>query len=72
MLLYTSSMMHGASHDCSRLPVAIVGGPLQGGRILDYSGKPNRKMCSLYLSLMDRFGVREPRFGDSAERLAGI
>jgi hypothetical protein len=29
-------------------------------------------MCSLYLSLMDRMGVRLDRFGDSSERLNGI
>ena len=72
MILYLSSMMHGASHDCTKLPVAVVGGPLKGGRVLDYTGKPNRKMCSLYLSMMDRFGVNEKQFGDSTERLAEI
>ena len=72
MLLFTSSMMHGASHDCTRLPVALLGGPIPGGRVLDYSGKPNRKMCSLFLSMMDRFGVHEKSFGDSTERLAEI
>jgi len=48
------------------------GGQIQTGRILDYLGKPNRKMCSLYLSMMDKMGVRLDRFGDSAERLAEI
>ena len=48
------------------------GGQIQTGRILDYLGKPNRKMCSLYLSLMDKLGVTLDRFGDSTERLAEI
>jgi len=39
---------------------------------LDYLEKPNRKMCSLYLSLMDKFGVRLEEFGDSTERLAEV
>jgi len=34
--------------------------------------KPNRRMCSLFLSLMDKSGVRLPNFGDSKERLAEI
>ncbi len=72
MILYTSSMMHGASHDCSKLPVALLGGPIRGGRILDYTGKPNRRMCSLFLSMMDRFGVHEKQFGDSTERLSEV
>ena len=44
------------------------------GRILDYTdkGDENRKLCSLYLSLMDRAGVSLPRFGDADTRLAGI
>ena len=74
ILLFCSSMMSGG-HDNSQLPLVILGkggGQLESGRVLDYRGKPNRKMCSLYLSLMDKFGVKLPEFGDSRERLAGI
>jgi hypothetical protein len=75
MILYLSSMLHGASHDCSQLPVIMLGragGQIQAGRTLDYLGKPNRKMCSLYLAMMDKMGVRLPQFGDSKDRLAEI
>ncbi|HWG44283.1 MAG TPA: DUF1552 domain-containing protein [Gemmataceae bacterium] len=75
MILYLSSMRHGASHDCSQLPVVLVGrggGKVSTGRTLDYLGKPNRKMCSLYLAMMDKMGVRLEQFGDSRERLAEI
>ncbi len=74
MILYCSSMMTG-NHNNDQLPVVLVGrggGQIKTGRILDYLGKPNRKMCSLYLSLMDKAGVRLERFGDSKERLAEI
>ncbi|MCY2982461.1 MAG: DUF1552 domain-containing protein [Planctomycetota bacterium] len=74
VLMYCSSMMTG-SHDATRLPVAILGkggGKLQTGRVLDYEGKPNRKMCSLYLSLLDKFGLPMNKFGDSTERLSEI
>jgi hypothetical protein len=74
MLLYMSSMMTG-NHNNDQLPVLMVGrggGQLKTGRILDYLGKPNRKMCSLYLSLMDKLGVRLKEFGDSKERLAEV
>jgi hypothetical protein len=39
---------------------------------VDYLGKPNRKTAGLYLSLMDKVGVRLSRFGDSDERLAEV
>ncbi|MFO0807799.1 MAG: DUF1552 domain-containing protein [Gemmataceae bacterium] len=74
MILYCSSMMTG-NHNNDQLPVVMVGrggGQIETGRILDYLGKPNRKMCSLYLSLLDKAGVRLERFGDSTERLAEI
>jgi hypothetical protein len=74
MILYLSSMLTG-NHEADRLPVVMVGrggGQVRTGRVLDYLNKPNRKMCSLYLSLMDKMGVRLDSFGDSKERLAEI
>ena len=43
-----------------------LGGALETGRTLNYldAGEDNRKMCSLYLSLMDRFGIKLEQFGD--------
>jgi hypothetical protein len=67
-------MMTG-NHENNQLPVVLLGsggGQIRTGRVLDYLGKPNRKMCSLYLSLMDKAGVRLDSFGDSKERLAEI
>ena len=76
-LLYLSNMWSGFKHDNTRLPLLTVGGfggTLQTGRVLNYldAGDENRKLCSLYLSLMDRAGVQLPRFGDADTRLAGI
>jgi hypothetical protein len=74
MLLYCSSMLTG-SHDATKLPVVIVGrggGKLETGRVLNYLEKPNRKMCSLYLSMLDKVGIRLDTFGDSTERLAEV
>jgi Protein of unknown function (DUF1552) len=74
MILFCSSMMTG-NHENNQLPVVMVGrggGQIRTGRVLDYLGRPNRKMCSLYLSLMEKAGVRLGSFGDSRERLAEI
>jgi hypothetical protein len=51
-----------------------LGGTLETGRSLNYlnDGEDNRKMCSLYLSLMDRFGLKLEQFGDSQTRLARL
>jgi hypothetical protein len=41
---------------------------------LDYTHQSDddRKLCSLYLSIMDRMDVKLDRFGDSDARLAGL
>jgi hypothetical protein len=72
MILFCSSMLTG-SHDATQLPVVLLGGAgskVQGGRVLDYLGKPDRQMCRLFLSLMDKVGLRPEKFGDAAAPLA--
>jgi hypothetical protein len=76
-LLFLSNMWAGWKHDNMKLPVVTAGGlsgALKTGRSLNYlySGDDNRKLCSLYLSLMDRMGVELDHFGDANTRLAVI
>ncbi len=76
-LMFLSNLWIGRSHDNSRLPMALaggLGGTLQTGRTLDYvkAGDANRKACSLYLSLMDRMGIKLERFGDAETRLESL
>ncbi len=71
MLMLCSSMLNG-HHDATQLPVVLLGGAggqIQGGRNLDYSGKTDRQMCRLYLSMMDKMGVHLDSFGDATEPL---
>ncbi len=74
MLLFCSSMLNGG-HDATQLPVVMLGGgggKIKSGRVLDYSGKANRQMCRLYLSMMDKMNVHLDKFGDATERLAEV
>ena len=71
MLLYCSSMLTG-NHEARQLPVVMLGGGggrIKGGRVLDYREKPDRQMCRLYLSMMDKMNVRMPKFGDAVQPL---
>ncbi|MEX2174881.1 MAG: DUF1552 domain-containing protein [Pirellulaceae bacterium] len=76
-LVYLSNMWSGSKHDSTKLPLLQVGGlsgTIQTGRVLDYVDKPDddRKLCSLYLSIMDRMGAGLDRFGDAQTQLAGL
>jgi hypothetical protein len=76
-LLFISNLWSGSRHDSSKVPLLLIGGlggKMQTGRVLDYTrqGDDNRKLCSLYLSIMDRMDVKLNRFGDATTRLSGV
>jgi hypothetical protein len=76
-LMFLSNMWSGSQHDSSKLPLVLVGGlggQLETGRMLDYrdKGDANRKLCSLYLSLVNRMGVKADKFSDATAPLAGL
>src|SRR5207302_8037252 len=52
MILYLSSMLHGSTHDCSQLPVVLLGrggGRMQTARTLDYLANPTARCAvSIY------------------------
>jgi len=71
MLMFCSSMMTGG-HDATQLPVVMVGrggGRIETGKVLDYREKPQRQLCRLFLSMMDKMDVRPKTFGDATEPL---
>ena len=74
ILMFASSLFDGDAHSADQLPIVLAGGAMLKGRVLDYldKGNENRRACSLFLSLMDRMGIRLDRFGDTDRRLAGL
>jgi hypothetical protein len=74
MIMLCSSMLNG-NHDATQLPVVLLGGgggKIRGGQNLDYLNNPNRQMCRLYLSMLDKLGLKLQRFGDATEPLAEV
>jgi hypothetical protein len=76
-LMWLSNMWIGRKHDNTRLPLVVaggLGGTLKTGRTLDYlqAGADNRKLCSLFLSIMDRMDVKLDHFGDAETRLESL
>ena len=76
-LLFVNNMWSGSRHDSNKVPVLTaggLGGTLETGRVLDYTdkGDENRKLCSMYLSIMNRMGHPASQFGDANQQLAGF
>jgi hypothetical protein len=77
MLMMASNLYDGDKHGADQMPIVMAGkagGAMKTGRVVDYNdkGNDNRRACSMYLSMMDRMGVRLDRFGDSDKRLKGF
>ncbi|MBI2687957.1 MAG: DUF1552 domain-containing protein [Acidobacteria bacterium] len=77
ILMGCSNLFDGDAHGADQMPIVLAGkagGTLKTGRNLDYleRGNENRRAASLYLSIMDRMGVKLDRFGDSDQRLADL
>jgi hypothetical protein len=75
MVLHCSSMMAGAKHDNDQLPVLVLGGAagrIKGGRVIDYKEKPDRQMCRLFMSMMDKMDIHPKTFGDAKAMLEEV
>ena len=76
-LLFINNMWSGSKHDSTKVPLLMAGGlghSIETGRVLDYGSESDeeRKLCSLYLSLMQRMGLAANKFGDASAPLKGI
>jgi hypothetical protein len=74
-LVFLSNMWSGSKPDSNKLPLVQVGGlsgTIETGRVLDDREKPDdeRKLCTRYLSVLDRMGVKAEQFGDAEKGLA--
>jgi hypothetical protein len=74
-ILFLSNMWSGSQHDSSKVPLLQAGGlhgKIPTGRALDYleHADDQRKLCSLYLSIMQQMELPVTTFGDASTPLA--
>ena len=70
MIVYGGGIADPNRHSHDDLPILLAGGgngSLDPGRIIE--ARPGTPMTNLYLSLLDRFGAKVDRIGDSTGRL---
>ena len=68
MLVYASAISDGNTHSHQDLPVLVAGGGFPSGQyVVHPEGTP---MTNLYVTLLDRMGVRPGSIGDSTGALA--
>ena len=73
MIVYGAGLSDGNAHLHEDLPTLLVG---RGGNTFKTGrrmlARRETPMCNLFLTMMDRMGVRMERFGDSTGRLQGL
>jgi hypothetical protein len=70
MVVYGAGISDGDRHNHDDLPILLAGkagGALKSGQHIRYTAQT--PMSNLFLSMLDRVGVREDAFGDSTGRL---
>jgi hypothetical protein len=71
MYLYGSGMANSDLHDHRNVPMVVVGGRSEsGGRHVKYAELT--PMANLLLTLLDKVGAHQERFGDSSGRVEGL
>lgn len=73
MVMFGGSLKDGNRHTVANLPLILAGrgkGSLRPGRRLRAPEKT--PLCNLYVSLLNRMGIPETRFGDSTGPLEGL
>jgi hypothetical protein len=70
LILYGSTLSDGNEHNHDPLPVLLIGrasGQLKGGRHLRFPA--HTPMSNLLLTILDKFGIQQDKFGDSTGKL---
>jgi hypothetical protein len=69
-LMFGAGMGDSNAHDPTNLPIALIGGgsgAMKGGRHIRYP--KSTPLANLHLTLLDQFGIRLDKIGDSTTRL---
>ena len=73
MIVYGSGIGDGNRHNHDDLPILLAGkggGTIKTGRHISY--QKEEPMTNLFLSMLDRVGVKAEAMGDSTGRLTGL
>lgn len=73
-LMFVNNMWSGSKHDSTKVPLLLAGSlgkTIRTGKVHQFSDRPDdeRKLCSLYLSLLNHMGFEAQSFGDADSQL---
>jgi hypothetical protein len=71
MVFFSSNLGNASTHNARNLPVLLAGGGFRHGQHLAFGAK-GPPLSNLYVTMLQRLGVKAERFGDSTGALRGL
>ncbi len=72
MVLYGSNLGDANAHSTTNLPTLLAGGGFRHGQHLTFDRGRNYPLPNLFVSMLQRMGIEEARFGPSTGTLRGL
>jgi hypothetical protein len=71
-VFFSSNLGDASTHGVKNLPILLAGGGFKHGQHLAFDPKNPPPLSNLYLSMLQRLGIKADRFGSSTGTLAGL
>jgi hypothetical protein len=72
MVLFGSNLGNANNHSCKNLPIFLAGGGFKHGQHLAFAPSNSPPLCNLYVTMLQRLGIRADRFGSSTGALTDL
>ena len=71
-VLYGSNLSNGNNHDNKNLPILLAGGGWNHGQHLAFDKKNNYPLANLFVSMLQRQGIKTDKFASSTGTMKGL
>jgi hypothetical protein len=71
-VFFSSNLGNASSHSTRNLPVIVAGGGFRHGQHLAFDPVNPPPLANLYVTMLQRLGIRAERFGSSTGTLRGL
>jgi Protein of unknown function (DUF1552) len=72
MVFFSSNLGNASTHATRNLPILLAGGGFKHGQHLAFDASKGPPVCNLYVSMLQRLGVKAERFGSGTGTLRGL
>ena len=72
MVFFSSNLGDASKHSVKNMPVLLAGGGFKHGRHLAFDENKHPPLCNLFVSMLQRMGIKADKFGSSTGTLTGL